>query len=147
MMFCMTNGNIELDPYRLIKRQNDVFGDHSGKQADMLREWKKRYGDAPSQGHMSKVEAGMKGLSIERLAQLSDVLETNIEYLLGMIDDDAPLTDLEDQVVFGIRSEEERRLLRVFGKEFLKLPPDKQKFVVELIEQFSSGGKGPNIIE
>lgn len=147
MMLYMNDGTIKLDTRRIIKRAKEVFGDHSGRQAEMLREWKKRFGDAPAQGHLSKVEAGTKGLSIERLGQLVQLLETNIEYLLGMTNDDAPRTDLEDQVVFGVRSEEERRLLSTFGKEFVKLSPDKQKFVIELIEQISSGGKGPNIIE
>ena len=51
MMFYMTNGTIKLDISRILKRQEDIFG----KQADFLREWIKRYGSAPSQGHMSKV--------------------------------------------------------------------------------------------
>lgn len=143
MMFYMTNGTIGLNPKRILKRQSEIFG----SQADFLREWKSRYGSAPSQGHMSKVEAGIKGLSVERMVQLADLLDTNLEYLLGIIDDDAPRTDLEDQVVFSIRSEQERQMLSVLGKEFLKLSPEKQRLVIELIEQFSSSGRGPNIIE
>lgn len=119
MIFIMTDG-IKIVPARVTKLRARLFK----SQQKLADAWRKRFGDAPHQTQLSGLERGTKGLSLERLSQLAELLETNTDYLLGLSDDDKPASDLDDQVVFPVRSEVERKLLNEIGNEFLKLSTD-----------------------
>lgn len=114
-----------------------------GSQDKLSAAWEKRYGNAPHQTQISGFERGVKGLSLDRLSQLAELLETNTDYLLGLSDDDKPASDLEDQVVFPVRSEEERKLLDSIGREFLMLSSEDQEAVLRIVKNLP---KKPRII-
>lgn len=138
MIFIMTDG-IKIVPARVTKLRARLFK----SQQKLADAWRKRFGDAPHQTQLSGLERGTKGLSLERLSQLAELLETNTDYLLGLSDDDKPASDLDDQVVFPVRSEVERKLLNEIGNEFLKLSTDDQGLVLDLVRKLP---KGPRII-
>lgn len=138
MMFCMTD-SIRLDTERVTSKRKSIFG----SQPKLIEAWKKRFGSAPHQTQISKVELGTKGMSIERVGQLAELLETNVDYLIGRSDDDKPVSDLEDQVVFSVQTELERKLLDTIGREFLQLAEVDQQTVLELVKRLP---KKPRII-
>lgn len=140
MIFCMTEG-IEIVSNRVIKLRKRLYG----SQQTLVKAWHARFGDAPHQTHISGIERGDKGLSLERLGQLAELLETNADYLLGLSDDDKPASDLEDQVVFSVRSDKERKMLDTIGREFLKMNTGDQAFVLEIVKRMSASSK-PRII-
>lgn len=141
MMFYMTE-SIKLDPERVAKKRKAIFK----SQADLVKAWHQRFGDAPHQTHISKVEQGTKGLSLEKVGQLAELIETNVDYLISRSDDDKPSSDLEDQVVFSVYTEKERKLLSAIGKEFLELNEDDQQLALDLISRLGKN-KPPRIIE
>lgn len=77
----MTKGNII--PARVKRLREDLFD----SQEDFVRAWRERFGSGPHQTHISAIERGEKGLSLERLVQLAELLETTTDYLLGLSDD------------------------------------------------------------
>jgi transcriptional regulator with XRE-family HTH domain len=87
------------------------------------------------QTHISQIEKGQKFPSIELLAGLARELETNSDYLLGLTDDDAPHSDLEDQVVIGAQTEEEKEALTEIGKNYKKLCKTGQQLVRQTIRE------------
>lgn len=138
MMLIMTEV-IKLDPDRVKKKRKEVFG----SQRKMIDAWVARFGDSPHQTHISKVEQGVKSLSLERIGQLAELLETNIDFLINRSDDDKPASDLDDQVVFPVRTEAERKLLNEIGTEFMRLSAVDQGLVLELVRKLP---RGPRII-
>src|SRR5687767_10855946 len=128
MMIFMTEG-IRIVPERPFKLRKRLYG----SQPKLVAAWQERFGDAPHQTQISGIENGTKGLSLERLRQLAELLETNTDYLLGLTDDDKPASDLDEQVVFSVRSEEERQRLDTIGREFLALSPEDQELAMKLI--------------
>lgn len=138
MMLIMTEV-IKLDSDRVKKKRKEVFG----SQRKMIDAWVARFGDSPHQTHISKVEQGVKSLSLERIGQLAELLETNIDFLINRSDDDKPASDLDDQVVFPVRTEAERKLLNEIGTEFMRLSAVDQGLVLELVRKLP---RGPRII-
>lgn len=139
MIAFMTDG-IKIVPGRVSKLRKKLYR----SQQNLADVWQDTFGDAPHQTHVSGLERGTKGLSLERLRQLASLLDTNADYLLGASDDDAPSSDLEDQVVFSVRTDAERTALLSIGKNFLTLSEEDKKLVLDLMGRLS--GKGPNII-
>lgn len=140
MITFMTEG-IRIVPDRVYKKRKAIYG----SQQNLVNEWNQRYGDAPHQTHLSGVEKGEKGLSVDRLGKLAILLETNVDFLVGNSDDDKPASDLEDQVVFSVRSDEEREALNIVGSEFLAMTDEDQQLVLDLVNRLS--GKKPRLIE
>lgn len=141
MMIFMTDV-IKLDPERVAKKREEMFG----SQTNLVKAWRKRFGKAPHQTHISKVEQGVKGLSVENVGQLAELLETNVDWLMHRSDDDKPVSDLEDQVVFSVRTEEDKKLLNTIGREFLTLNNEDKLLVLDLVARLSNG-KPPRLIE
>lgn len=141
MMVFMTESN-KIVPERVFQLRERLYG----SQQNLINAWLERFGYAPHQTQISGIERGQKGLSLERLRQLAELLETNTDYLLGMTDDDKPASDLDEQVVFSVRNEDEKRILGTIGKEFLRMSTADQKLLLELVERLS-GNKSPRIIE
>ena len=69
-------------------------------------------GEETHPSHISAIEGGRKSMGAAKLAVLARVLETNVGYLLGQSDDDAPPSDLEEQIVIGVRDERSRAVLQ-----------------------------------
>ena len=49
-----------------------------------------------SQGHIADIEGGRRKPSLKILVELSQVLETSVDYLLGITNDPSPHADLFD---------------------------------------------------
>lgn len=139
MIARMTDG-IKIVPNRVIELRSRLFR----SQQKLADAWSDRFGDAPHQTQLSGIERGTKGLSLERLSQLAALLETNTDYLLGLSDDDTPASDLDDQVVFSVRSGDEKQRLLTIGKEFLGLSEEDKALVLDLVQRLS--GRNSNII-
>lgn len=139
MIVFMTE-SIRLNPERVKKKRIEIFG----SQPKLVKAWSERFGDAPHQTHISKVERGIKGLSLEKVGQLAELLETNIDYLILRSDDDKPASDLEDQVVFTVYTEKEKRLLKEIGEEYLTLSDADQQLVLDFVSRLPKDkGKPP----
>jgi len=133
--------SIRIDPMRVIDLRERLYK----SQQKLADAWRERFGSAPHQTQISGLERGTKGISLERLRQLAELLETNTDYLLGLTDDDKPASDPDEQVVFSVRSEDERRHLNTIGKEFLKMAEGDHQLVLDLIKRLSNNK--PRIIE
>lgn len=133
MILFMTD-SLDISPKRVFTLRSKLYK----SQQKLADAWRERFGDAPHQTQISGIEQGTKGLSLERLAQLAELLETNTDYLLGRSDDDKPASDLDEQVVFSVRTEDERRALDAIGREFLKMNDKDQRLVLDMVKRLSS---------
>lgn len=93
--------------------------------------------DISRQSHISNIEnsTGDKLPSIRVLAAMAEVLETNTDYLLGLTDDEKPASDLDDQVVVGVKDPVERQLVQEAMDLLRGKPRDEQRYVVDLVRR------------
>lgn len=96
------------------------------------------FANGVGQSHLANIENGRATLSVPVLAALAEVLETNTDYLLGLTDDATPHSDLEDQVVVGVKDPAERarlqealNILRTFSEPEQKLYLDMLRMVIK----------------
>lgn len=94
---------------------------------------------------ISAIERGTKRPSVQVLAALAKILNTNTDYLLGLTDDEKPASDLEDQVVVGVHDQEERRLLQETVDLLSGKSRDEQRYIVDLVRRLMGSTK-PRII-
>lgn len=94
---------------------------------------------------ISAIENGSQLPSVQVLAALAHVLETNTDYLLGLTDDDKPASDLDDQVVIGVRDHAQRTLLQELVDAVVALPLEDQMFVLTMVRKVAAPLK-PRII-
>lgn len=104
------------------------------KFADAIKE---REGIEVGQSHISAIERGERQPSLDLLPALARVLETNTDFLLGLTDDDAPHSDLDDQVVIGIKNERERSIMQELIDEIKPLSVDEKRQLVDVIKMLS----------
>lgn len=111
-----------------------------GSQADFVQLLRERTGHRVAPSMVSGWETGKKGASMETLAAVSIALETNPAYLLGLTDDDAPLSDLDDQVLVVVRREPERRRkpLQALCEDIERLPDEDMAIVAATVERFTA---------
>lgn len=102
--------------------------------------------DIARQSHISNIEnsAGDKLPSIRVLAALALALETNMDFLAGLTDDDKPASDLEDQLVIDVRDEEERALLLELFTLIHKRRREEQHFVADVVRRLVSAPPPPS---
>ncbi len=106
---------------------------------------KEQEGVDVGQSHISAIERGERQPSVDLLPRLARVLETNTDFLLGLTDDDAPHSDLADQVVAGVKNEREREIMQELVDLILPLPIDGKRQLVDVIKMLRGTGK-PRII-
>lgn len=102
-------------------------------QLELAVALKKRHGVEVHQTHVSGMETGRKQPSVSVLAALAEVLETNTDYLLGLTDDPAPHSDLEDQIVVGVKDSAERARLQEALNILKTFSEPEQKTHLELL--------------
>jgi len=112
------------------------------KFIDALRE---QEGKDIGQSHVSAIELGERQPSLDLLPAMARVLETNTDFLLGLTNDDAPHSDLEDQVVFGIKDERERVIVQELVDLIKPLSVDEKRQLVDVIKMLSTP-RPPRII-
>lgn len=64
------------------------------------------------QTHVSSIMRGAKLPSLPLAVEIAITLDTNLDFIVGLSNDDAPHADLEDQVVAGVRNAEERQVMQ-----------------------------------
>lgn len=94
---------------------------------------------------ISAIENGSQLPSVQVLAALAHILETNTDYLLGLTDDDKPVSDLEDQVVVGVRDPAQRAIVQELIDTVVAQPPDDQAFILAMVRKVAAPLK-PRII-
>ena len=105
------------------------------------------YAPGIQQPYLSELErsTGDKLPSARVLAALAVAFETNTDYILGLTNDEKPASDLEDQVVVGVRDPEERKLLQELTDLVRAMPREEQGFVLEVVQRLANQNK-PRII-
>lgn len=90
--------------------------------------------------HISNIENsdGDKLPSIRSLAALAVALETNMDFLAGLTNDSKPPSDLEDQVVVGVRDDEERALLQELIEIIHAHPREEQRFMADVVRRLAA---------
>ena len=83
------------------------------------------------QSHISAIERGERQPSADLLAAFVEALETNFDYLFGLTDDPRPPSDLEDQVVLGMKDPELRAVMQEIADILRELPPERLELVRE----------------
>jgi transcriptional regulator with XRE-family HTH domain len=82
--------------------------------------------DAVNQSHLSQVERGERGLTPETLAAVATVLETSIDYLMGITDDPTPRGNMEEQVILVERDPERREYLQRIFAGIERMAPERR---------------------
>lgn len=117
-MFYMSTG-ITLIADRLVEKRKRANLSQEGLAALVG----KRIGEASfHQTNISAYERGVKTPSLPVFRALAQILDTNMEWLAGETDDDKPSSDLEDQVVVGVKDRQERELLQEMINNSAALP-------------------------
>lgn len=105
------------------------------------------FAEAVRQSHISNLESGdgNKLPSVQVLVALVQILETNADYLLGLTNDDKPASDLEDQVVVGVKDPMQRAVIQELVDAVMALPAEDQTFVLTMVRKIVAPLK-PRII-
>lgn len=90
-----------------------------------------------SQGHISDMEKGRRGPSLEILAKLAKALETSTDYLLGVTDDFKPYSDLDDQAVIGTNNSKQRQRIQEIGELVRDMPDVDAELILQSVRRIS----------
>lgn len=133
-MFYMSTG-ITLVPDRLAGKRKRANLSQEGLAALVG----KRIGEPGfHQTNISSYERGAKTPSLPVFRALAQVLETNMEWLAGETNDDKPASDLEDQVIAGVRDPEERDLLQEMMNLLQSVSPEDRRYIAGLVRRLAS---------
>jgi len=100
------------------------------REAMHLEQYDAAYRAGISQGHMSRIESGgVASVGSEILIRLVKLLNTNVEYLIGLSNDPAPRARTEYEEL----SEAESRLVFLFQQ----LSPALREVLLGVAEQFA----------
>lgn len=86
--------------------------------------------------------------SIPLLAALSEVLETNPGYILGLTENDRPSRGWDNEIPLSVENAEEKALFHELFELLRKKPPEEQRLVLEMVRLMTPkaarivGGKG-----
>lgn len=94
--------------------------------------------DITRQSHISNIENSNGLPSLRLLAAAAEVLETNMDWLADLSNDDKPASDLEDQVVIGVRDAAERALLQELFELIHQRPQEEQRFIADVVRRLAS---------
>lgn len=97
-----------------------------------------------SQSFISAVERGQKLPSHMALIALARELNTNVDFLLGLTDDDRPLGNQDDQVVLTVEDPELRDQIQEAVEGLSRLPKEDRDYIMGFIKRLAP--KRPRII-
>jgi transcriptional regulator with XRE-family HTH domain len=107
-------------------------------QRDLYTELK-RYNLSVTQGHISAVERNEKNFSIEVTIAVAQLLDTSLDYLVGLTDDPSSREQMEDQVILSERDPVRREKLQRLFNAIEKLPASKRDAYWQMIETLHLG--------
>jgi len=94
--------------------------------------------DITRQSHISNIENSTSLPSLRLLAAAAEVLETNMDWLADLSNDDKPASDLEDQLVVAVRDEDERALLQELFDLIHARPSEEQRFIADVVRRLAA---------
>lgn len=141
-MICMTT-SITLMPERLTKKREDANLSQEGLAVLVGKAIGR-----PSfhQTNISSYERGSKTPSLSVFRALAQILETNMEWLAGETDDDKPSSDLEDQIIIGVKDPAERALLQEMMDIMLAASSEDRRYIAGLVRRLAAAPKPPTPI-
>ena len=102
------------------------------------------FGSTMHQTTLSGIERGEKYPSLDNLALLARALDTNTDFLLGLTEDDRPVSQLDDQVVVTVEDPEERKELQDALDMLMRASKDDKQYILGLVRRLAP--KKPRII-
>ena len=139
--FILMTNSVGFQVKRFRDRREKLFRSQY-KFSDAIKE---QEGIEVGQSHISAIERGERQPSLDLLPRLARVLETNTDFLLGLTNDDAPHSDLEDQVVAGVKNERERGIVQELIDLITPLSVDEKRQLVDVIKMLGAP-RSPRII-
>lgn len=121
-----------IDPKRFTEFR-ESFGSQR-KFSDMLFD---ATGLRIKQSHISAVERGERGLSVRALDAIASFAGTNVDFLMGRVNDPKPASDLEDQVVFGVEDVKRKEMLQKIGELVLGMSDSDADLVLNLVRRIA----------
>lgn len=110
---------------------------------DLERELEKRYGESNPEvvkkvSQLSLIETNKREPSMGLAIAISEILETSMDYLCGIIDYDHAINGI-DEVVVVVRDSKERELIQAIAYKLLDLDSGDQERVKDLVDRFLVG--------
>jgi len=91
------------------------------------------------QTHVSALLRGAKLPSLELARKLAIVLDSNVDYIVGLTDDDKPFGDLDDQVVVTIDGPVRRAKVQGIADALRRMSDADLDLVASLVERIHNG--------
>lgn len=109
---------------------------------DMIKD-----GKPGSQSHISNLEnsSGEKLPSVQVLWALAVILKTNMDYFVGITDNERFYGDMEDEVVVTVEDPKERRLIQELAETVADASPEDKEYIASLVYRILP--KKPRFIE
>lgn len=110
---------------------------------DLERELEKRYSESNPEvvkkvSQLSLIETNKREPSMGLAIAISEILETSMDYLCGIIDYDHAINGI-DEVVVVVRDGKERELIQAIAYKLLDLDQEDQARVKDLVDRFLAG--------
>ncbi len=110
---------------------------------DLERELEKRYSESNPEvvkkvSQLSLIETNKREPSMGLAIAISEILETSMDYLCGIIDYDHAINGI-DEVVVVVRDGKERELIQAIAYKLLDLDQEDQTRVKDLVDRFLAG--------
>lgn len=118
-----------------VRRLRDDLQMQQGELAEALRQ----FGATMNQSHLSQVERNEKGVSVETLGALADILQTSADYLIGLTDEPMPYGDMQEQVLLVEKDPERRAMLQRLFSSIERLAPDAKDEYYRALEVMYAG--------
>lgn len=126
------------------ERIADLRSRNNFSQAGLAREVSTKFGIELTQGAVSHIETGRKQPSVEVLIALARLLNTSVDFLVGLRDDDVPPGGWEDEVAFPVRDKEVKAIATELVSILNQASSEDMSFYLDVIRKMS--GKPPRII-
>jgi transcriptional regulator with XRE-family HTH domain len=91
------------------------------------------------QSHLSAIERGSRGLSIEFLIPLAKALDTSTDYLTGLTDDPTPRVTLNEQVILSVTDPVRRDHVQRILDNIERLAPDTRDRYYDILQTLALG--------
>lgn len=122
----------KIDPQRFIEFRVSI-----GSQRQFSQALFEATGVRLKQSHISAVERGERGLSARALDAVASFVGTNVDFLMGRVNDPKPASDLEDQAVFGVEDARRKEVLQKIGELVLEMSDSDADLMLNLARRIA----------
>lgn len=91
------------------------------------------------QTHVSAMLRGVKMPSLALARKIAVVLDSNVDFIIGLTDDDKPFGDLEDQVVVTVDDPDRRAKVQAVAEALRQMSSQDVELVSSLVERIKTG--------